>query len=180
MKKNLLSILILALLIVNIVLTAIMMFSTMSATKKTSQLVTDIASVLKLEIEGSAGGPAVREVPLSQTETYNINELTIGLRPETTPEGEEAGPVKYCLGNIVLSMDTKSKGYKNYGDAETMAKYESLISSEINNIIGSYSMDELTAPSGREEVRVKILESVQKMFDSDFIYNVSISDIKFS
>lgn len=174
MKKNLLSILILALLIVNIVLTAMMMFSTMSATKKTSQLVTDIASVLQLEMEGVSDGTTIRDVPLSQTETYNISELTIGLRPE---EGEAA---HYCLVNIVLSMDTKAKGYKDYGSAESMAKYETLISSEINTIMGSYSMDELRASSGQEEARMKILESIQKMFDSDFIYNVSISDIKFS
>lgn len=173
MKKNLLSILILALLIVNIVLTSIMMFSSMSASKKTTELVTDIASVLSLEIGGTGEG-GVREVPLSQTETYNISELTIALRPE---EGEAA---HYCLVNIVLSMDTKAKGYKDFGSEESMAKYETLISSEINTIIGSYSMDELRATSGQEEAKAKILASIQRMFDSDFIYNVSISDIKFS
>ncbi len=173
MKKNLLSILILALLIVNIVLTSIMMFSTVSASKKTTELVTDIASVLNLEIGGTGEG-GVREVPLSQTETYNIPELTVALRSD---EGEGA---HYCLVNIVLSMDTKADGYKDFGSAESMAKYETLISSEINTIIGSYSIDELRAVSAKEEVRAKILESVQRMFDSDFIYNVSISDIKFS
>ena len=173
MKKNLLSILILALLIVNIVLTSIMMFSTVSASKKTAKLVTDIASVLKLEIEG-ADENGIREVPLSQTETYNISELTIALRPE---EGENA---HYCLLTVVLSMDTKSQGYKNFGSAETMEKYKTLISSEINTIIGSYSMDELRATSTQDEAKGKILASIQAMFDSDFIYNVSISDIKFS
>ena len=39
MKKNLLSVLILALLVVNIVLTAIMMFSVMGTSQKTSRLV---------------------------------------------------------------------------------------------------------------------------------------------
>lgn len=174
MKKNLLSILILALLIVNIVLTAIMMFSSMSATKKTSELVTDIASVLNLEIGGPGEGGGVRSVPLSQTETYNLSEMTIALRSD---EGEAA---HYCLVNIVLSLDTKAKGYKDFGSEETMAKYDTLISSEINTIIGSYSMDELRAISGQEEAKAKILESIQRMFDSDFIYNVSIRDIKFS
>ena len=52
MKKNLLSIVILALLIVNLVLTSIMMFSVMSTNKKTAAVVTDIASVLQLELGG--------------------------------------------------------------------------------------------------------------------------------
>ena len=61
-----------------------------------------------------------------------------------------------------------------------MEKYKTLISSEINTIIGSYSMDELRATSTQDEAKGKILASIQAMFDSDFIYNVSISDIKFS
>ena len=48
MKKNLISVIILALLIVNIVLTAIMMFSVTGASKKTAALVDDIAMVLDL------------------------------------------------------------------------------------------------------------------------------------
>lgn len=78
MKKNILSILILALLIVNIVLTSIMMFSVMGASKKTTQLVTDIASVLKLELREEDG--EVITVPMEQTDVYNITDLTIELR----------------------------------------------------------------------------------------------------
>ena len=43
MKKNLISVIILALLIVNVVLTAIMMFSVTSASRKTAALVDNIA-----------------------------------------------------------------------------------------------------------------------------------------
>ena len=50
MKKNLISIIILALLIVNIVLTAIMMFSVTGASKKTAALVDNIATALDLEL----------------------------------------------------------------------------------------------------------------------------------
>ena len=46
MKKNLISVIILALLIVNIVLTAIMMFSVTGASKKTAALVDNIATAL--------------------------------------------------------------------------------------------------------------------------------------
>ena len=50
MKKNLLSILILTLLIINIALTSIMMFGMMSSVKSTSALVGTIAAVLNLEL----------------------------------------------------------------------------------------------------------------------------------
>ena len=50
MKKNLLTIIILALLVVNVVLTGIMMFSVTGAMNKTSALVTDISTALNLEL----------------------------------------------------------------------------------------------------------------------------------
>ena len=50
MKKNLISIIILALLIVNIVLTAIMMFSVTTTNRKTAALVGDIASAISLDL----------------------------------------------------------------------------------------------------------------------------------
>ena len=67
MKRNLLSVLILALLVVNIVLTGIMMFSVVGTSKKTSALVTDIATILQLEI-GSAKGEGKEEI-----RTYTID-----------------------------------------------------------------------------------------------------------
>lgn len=173
MKKNLLSILILALLIVNIALTSIMMFSVMGASKKTTQLVTDIASVLQLELE-DVNGEEAEMIPLSQTEVYNISEaLTIALQPDA------AGDTHYCLVSVALSMNTKDKGYKTYGSAETMASYESLITSEITSVIGGYTVEELREPSAQEEARMKILDGIQKRFESEFVYNVSFSDIKF-
>ena len=81
MKKNLISILILALLIVNIVLTAIMMFSVTSTNSKTAALVTDIASAISLDIEGMRSGASA--VPLENTVTYTIADMTILLKDDT-------------------------------------------------------------------------------------------------
>ena len=51
MKKNLLSIFILALLVVNIALTTIMMFTIMKNEQGTGKIITDIASALSLELD---------------------------------------------------------------------------------------------------------------------------------
>ena len=52
MKKNLLSILILSLLVVNIVMTAIMLFSVIGTNKKTAAIVTDIAGKIRRRSDG--------------------------------------------------------------------------------------------------------------------------------
>ena len=83
MKKNLISIVILALLIVNIVLTAIMMFSVTSTSRKTAALVDNIATALNLELSANGNGEdAEREpIPMSDTATYDISEqMTIPLK----------------------------------------------------------------------------------------------------
>ena len=97
MKKNLISIIILALLIVNIVLTAIMMFSVTSTATKTSALVDNITRALNLELtaKGDAGASAV---PISDIATYDIAEMTIELQQDA--EGEQ----HFFVGSITLSM----------------------------------------------------------------------------
>ena len=60
MKKNLLSILILVLLVVNIALTAVMMISVTGTNKKTADLITSIATVMNLELYEPGGDPVAR------------------------------------------------------------------------------------------------------------------------
>ena len=49
MKRNMLSILILALLVVNLVMNAIMLLSVMSTNSKTAKIISDVATALQLE-----------------------------------------------------------------------------------------------------------------------------------
>jgi len=109
MKKNLISVIILALLIVNIVLTAIMMFSVTGASKKTAALVDNIATALNLELSsGTEGAGAEEAVSMADTETYSFAEpMTIPLKKN---EGEDKD--HYCIVSITLSINTKADGYK--------------------------------------------------------------------
>ena len=171
MKKNMISIIILALLVVNIVLTAIMMFSVTSASKKTAALVDNIATALDLELTARNEEETEAVIPMTDTETYQISEsMTIPLKAS---EGDDKA--HYCLVSVTLSINTKDEGYKTYGS--DLSAQESLIKSEINNIISSYTMEEVR--DNQEQIRQEILEKVQTMFDSKFIYNVSFSDIMF-
>lgn len=168
MKKNMMSILILALLIINIVLTAIMMFSIVGTAKKTSALIDDIASVLKLELDnqGATGEAAVAEVPIDDVATYNIEgELTIPLA-----QGADGKP-HYYLVAVTLSMNTKDKGYKKYG--EGLAEKEQLIKGEIVSVISSHTLEEVQQDS--DSIRMEILERIQNLYDSKFIYNVTFT-----
>lgn len=171
MKKNLLSIVILGLLVVNLVLTGIMMASVVGTAKKTSALVADISGVLKLELEsGETGDTVAADVPMEDIEVYQLtSQMTIPLKM-----GEDGDP-HYCVLSVALSMNTKSDGYKAYG--EDIATKESLISDKIYDVVGSYTLEE--AQANRDMMREDILASIQQLFNSDFIFQVAFSDIMF-
>lgn len=171
MKRNLLSIIILALVVVNLALTAIMMMNVSNASQKTGELVAAIASSLNLELSSGAEAGAIKEVvSMTDTEVYKIeNQLTIPLKP-----GED-GKAHYCLTSVALSMNTKHDDYATYG--ATISSKESLITGEIVDVIKGYTWEE--AQANTDLMREDILKRVQKMFESDFIYQITFSDILF-
>lgn len=172
MKKNLISVIILALLIVNIVLSAIMMFSVVGASKKTALLVDNIATAMNLELASGTAGPSV-VVSMADTETYSFAEtMTIPLKKT---EGDDKD--HYCVVSVTLSIDTKAEGYKEYGSAEKLGTMEGLMKDQINSVFGQYTMEEVR--DNQEKVKEEILDRLQTMFDSKFIYNVSFGDIMF-
>jgi flagellar FliL protein len=173
MKKNLLTVLILALLIVNIVLTGIMMISITSTNKKTAQLVTNIATVMNLELTtaGSDGTTAAEEVSISDTSVYSLaNKMTI-------PLASTDGTQSYMICEIGFSMNTKNKDYKTYGEQVSAGEMDTLIMDTINSVVGAHTVDECR--NDMDGLKEEILEAVQGLFQSDFIYKVSISSVNF-
>lgn len=171
MKKNLISIIILALLIVNIVLTAIMMVSVMGTNKKTADLVTDIASAISLDLGEGQEAEEVQSVSMADTETYTISEMRILLRKDNTADAEGNVDDKdhYALISVALSMNTKNKDYKTYSDLSTR---EDLIKGLINEVVSQYTMDE--AKDNAQQMEQEILNKIQERFESDFIYDVTL------
>lgn len=167
MKRNLLSIIILALMVVNIVLSAIMMVSVSSASKKTAALVSDISTIVGLEINGvpqSDIGSA--SVSMADTAVYNISEeLTIPLK-----DGDD-GKSHFAVGSVSLSMDSKHADYATYSEA--MLDREGLVKDIIFSVVGNYTMEEAKANS--DQIKAEILTRVQELFGSDFIFGVSYS-----
>lgn len=172
MKKNLMSVVILALLVVDLVLTGIMMFFTVSANRKTIALVDDIAAILNLELEGA--GEEQEEgagtVSPADSEVYDIADtMTVALR--SSGDGKD----HYAMCAVSFSINTKDEDYATY--QPMLATKESKIKSEIIEVIGGYTKEEAIADvAGIEDA---ILARVQAMFDSKFVYEAYFRDIKF-
>lgn len=166
MKKNLISVGILALLIVNLVLTGIMMFSVMSTNKKTAALISDIAKAINLELyDGTEETVEEETISIADMETYTIADLTIPLKV-----GED-GKDHFALLSVALSMNTKHEDYEAYG--ATLETKVDLIKGQINSVVSQYTVDEIKANS--MGVCQEILDRIQKLYGSDFIFDVTFS-----
>ena len=168
MKKNLISIVILALLVVNIVLSSITLLSVSGTNRKTAALVTDIAAAINLDLGGQTEEEK-QEVTVSMADvvTYDITDLTVPLK-----KGENDEKEHYAMLSVTLSMNFKDKDYKTYGD---LSARESLIKGEINDAVSQHTADE--ARENSHAIEEEILQRVQAMFDSQFIYDVTFSSI---
>lgn len=167
MKKNLMSVLILALVFVNIILTAVLAFSIIPSVKKTNQLVDIISSAISLELEGGKQNKS-SSVPMSQIATYDLeDDMTINFKQGSDDKAH------YVVLKASISMDTKSDGYKEYG--EKISEKESIIKNEINNVVSSYTYEEFR--DNQQEVQDEILSNLQGLFDSDFIVSVGFSSV---
>ena len=174
MKRNMLAIIILAVSIVNLAMSAFMMLTVMNTNSKTVKLISDVAAAVNIDnttilpSDGGYGGPA--NVPMDKTAVYDIkgdNKMTIALAP-----GED-GTTHYVQLEAALSMNIESEGYKTYDVAGGgMDSKISLIKAKIGEIIGSYTFEGLRA--NESAAKQQILEALQEMFASDFIFKVDL------
>lgn len=176
MKKNLLSIIILALLVVNIGMTAFMLLSVMTTNSQTAKLISDIAAALELEASGGSGGgfsgSASGVVSVENIATFGFtgdDQLTINLKT-----GED-GKSHYMLVEVVFSMNTASGDYATLGSSDSIESMKSLVKGIITSVLSSYTYEELTADN--TQAREEILEKVQELYNSNFIYEVTFSSV---
>ncbi len=175
MKRNMLAIIILAVSIVNLAMTAFMMLTVMNTNSKTVKLIGDVAAAVNIDnttiIPSGESTPA--SVPMDKTATYDIggdDKMTIAFQP-----GED-GDTHYAQVEVVLSMNMDSEGYKTYG--ATMDERKSIIRSTILEIMQAYTVDEVRG--NEAAIQQQILEALQQLFDSDFIFKVSFSNIQYA
>lgn len=172
MKKNMLSVLILALLIVNLALTSVMMFTMMGTTKKTNNLIDGISTALSLEIASPEDDSTTEtaEVLMEDIKVHQLgDQMTIGLA-----KGAD-GKAHYCLLSLSLSLNSKDPDYEKY--SATLGDNGDMIKDKVYQVVSAHTIEE--AESNQDGLREEILEAIQDMYNSKFVYNVVFREILF-
>jgi len=171
MKKNLMSVLIFALVLVNLVFTAILTFSIVPATSNANKLIEEVASAIKLELN-TGKNTGANNVAMENLVVYNVDDgATQIINLERGSDNEDY----YAVVSTSLSLDSKNEDYETY--YSTMKDKESLIKQAVINVVGSYSKEELSTSEGQRKACAEILERLQTLYASDFIVDVGFSSI---
>lgn len=166
MKKNLMTVIILALVFTNFVMTAIMMFTVLPQTKKANELITKVCEAIDLELNSGAA-TGLSNLPIDQIATYSVSggeTMTINLA-----DGDH-----YAIVAVSLSVNKESERYKD-ATTEILTEQESIIKNTINQVIRQYTKEEFLKNS--QAVQDEICKSLQKTYGTDYIVGVNFSTL---
>lgn len=164
MKKNLITVIILALCVVNLILNIVIVFVCMPSAKKTNNLITEIASVLDLELEGKDGQPTV---DLKNMANFNIEAQVVNLKDDGS------GNSHYVQMGLTLGMDKSSDDYETLNTV--LQDASGAVFDEARNIVQNYTYEEITSEETQEKIKDELLKKLQKKYSTRCIYSVSFS-----
>lgn len=164
MKKNILTIIIMAISLINTVLLALIIFTIVPAAKSTNNLITKVASIVDLELESPSGedGFSVEDIA-----SYPIADaMTISL-------ASNDGTAHYLSVEVTLSMNSKNEDYETLG--EKVEPNEDKIKEIIEEAFSQYTKDEVKP--NKEKIKEEILAKLKDYFHSDFIIDVTFVNL---
>ncbi len=164
MKKNLITVIILAICVVNLILNILLVFVCMPSAKKTNNLIDAIASVLDLELESGNGTPSVE---LEHISTFNVEAQVVNLKEDGSGESH------YVQMGLTLELDNSSKDYEALNTVLTSA--QGTVFDEARNVVQNYTYEEVSQQETQEKIKEQILKNLQKKYGTQCIYSVSFS-----
>lgn len=170
MKKNMLTIIVIALSAINLILSAVLVFAVVPASNRTTKLVNQVASIINLELDAASDGVADKIKPTDVEAKKIEQKLTFNIRRS------QNGSDHFCaIDSITLSVNKASKDYDKL--VGTIEANESFITDTVSDVVSSYTYDDAISSIG--EMKSEILKKIQSHFNSEFIFAVSLNNICF-
>ncbi|MBE5944823.1 MAG: hypothetical protein E7258_07895 [Lachnospiraceae bacterium] len=165
MKKNLITVIILAICIINLVFNILLVFVFMPSATKTNKLITDIAAVLDLEI-ASLNGSSSGEFDVSNLAAFQLEQGNpINLASDGS---DEQHVVQYGL---TINLDKTAADYSKT-EANLNAS-TALIYDTTRDIIAKYTYEQVIDVEVQRQIKEEILVALKDLFSTSCIYSVS-------
>lgn len=170
MKKNIFSVIITALTVINVVLTAILFFVMLPTFQKTNNLITQVASVLNLELDadGDADSDDYSLKDLKSVSVTFEEQQTLNLKNGSDGESHYA-----MLNGYTLSVYKEADDYKDVSSILENNRAE--ITDIIRSVVQSHTSEDIS----QDQIQKEALEEIQKHLDSKAVKKVILDNLVF-
>lgn len=167
MRKNMLAVLILAISLANLVLSAIILMVVIPKMDATEAFLTKVASAIELEEkqEESTIGDMENYILTKSTESIMIN----------LKNYESSKDSYVVIKGVALMLNTKNKDYSEI--KKLLDKNNIKIQDIITSAYEKYTKEE--AKDKKEQIKNEILEEISDMFDTRTIVDISFGSITY-
>lgn len=158
MKKNIFSVIITALTVINVVLTAILFFVMIPTFQKTNTLMTQVASVLHLDLEADKEADPDADVKMSDKSPVTVSwdsQQTYNLKTDTDGENHYA-----ILKGYTLYLN------KNADDFDEVNEVLTADQAQITGIISTVIQNHTKAEATQALIEKEALEEIRESLDS--------------
>lgn len=157
MKKNMFTIIVIALCVVNMALTSIMLFVMMPAFSNMNNIISQVSSILNIELDSDNKEEAAYS--LSDVEIKEVtfdsagNSQTINLAPSA-----DSKPHYGIIKGVKFELNTKADDYKDVVDI--IDNKPSLLSDVVKDVIASFTDETITEGAVKEQSLVRIADKL--------------------
>ena len=163
MRRNMLAIIILAATLVNLTLTAVLLFTIVPKAKRTDALIEKIVVATELETESGIGKNYGEIAPADQDE-YTFADKVVNLKAT----GDK---VSIAQVSITITLNKKHDDYKLV--QFSIASKENKIVAAVGGVLSDYTSSDVAAYA--DEINERSLEEIQLIFGSECIIEVTLN-----
>lgn len=168
MKKNLITVLILAISIINLVFNIILFFVFMPSVAKTNKLIGDISEVLDLELASQTAASA------GQVDANNLAEFKLEAGSPINLASDGSGELHALKYGITIKLDKTAKDYDKINT--TLSESTSSVYDMTRDVVGQYTYIQVIDVNVQREIKEKLLAEFKEYFNTECIYSVEFYD----
>lgn len=163
MKRNMLAIVILAATLINLSLSAVLIFTVVPKAKRTDSLIEKIVAAVELETESGIGKDFGEIAPEDQDE-YTFADKNINLKAT----GDK---VSIAQVSITITLNKKHDDYKKV--QPLIGGKENKIVAAVSAVLSDYTASEVSLYT--DDINADALEKIQEIFQSECIVETTLN-----
>lgn len=179
MKKNILTVVVIALCLINLALSAVVVFSIVPMANRTNDLIAQVASVINLELEDPNAEKIAGDVPIENRETLepitNVSgtENMVNLKKDTESSVNHVA----IYDSITLTVDKTADDYKKV--IGLIASNGNYVIECVSTTLGQRTYEEIQKDSDRSKLKKDALQRLNSYFETAMICDITVNNLKY-